>query len=146
MSAKNLMGIAARVALEINPVTSLILKTTEFMIEKSNAVVEEGSIEELKAEAMRQEISLKMAKEQARVSQEIAIARRIDTAEEVTIEEFYDTTGEANLGFKSTEEAISFGVNGSGKHVTKRVYKFKGWHDIGLENAENLKETYEVND
>ncbi|WP_186424139.1 hypothetical protein [Lacrimispora celerecrescens] len=136
MSAIDIVGIAARVALEINPVTSLILKATESAIEKSNAVVEKGSIEELKAEAMRQEISLKMAKEQARVSQEIAIARRIDTAEEVTIEEFYDTSGDANVGLKSTGEAVSFGVNGSGKHVTKRVYKFKGWHDIDLENVE----------
>lgn len=146
MSAMSIMEIAARVALEMNPVTSLILKATESTIEKSNAVMEKGSIEELKAEAMRQEISLKMAKEQARVSQEIAIARRIDTAEEVTIEEFYDTSGEGNVGLKTSQEAVSFGVNGSGKYVTKRVYKFKGWHEIDLENAGNLKETYEVND
>lgn len=84
-----------------------------------------------------------MAEDQAKVAQEIAIARRIDTAEEVTIEEFYDTSGEAGIGLNSNGENISLGVNGSARRVTKRIYTFKGWRDGGLEAMNSLKETVE---
>lgn len=133
----------ASIALGLNPVTSLILAATEKAIKKSDEITENGNIEALKDEAMRQEISLKMAREQARVSQEIAIARRIDTAEEVSIEEYYDTSGEGGIGLKSTEAGISLGINGSGKQVVKRVYKFKGWHAIELVSDNNLVKSIE---
>lgn len=137
---RKIMEKSARAAMQINPLTNLVLEATERAIKNSNDVTKSGDIEELKAEAMRQEITLKMAKEQARVSQEIAIARRIDTADEVIIEEFYDTSGDAGLGLKSNGQDISIGLNGSGKLVTKRVYRFKGWRDIELDDDYTLND------
>jgi len=43
---------------------------------------------------MRQELEGRIAEYQARVAQEVAIAKRIDNALEVENEEFYDTSGE----------------------------------------------------
>lgn len=67
-----------------------------------------------------------MAERQAKVAQEVAIARRIEMAEEVEIEEFYDTSGEGNVGASTDGESVSLGLQGKGKHVVRRVYRFKG--------------------
>lgn len=83
----------------------------------------------MQQEAAKQEISLKMAELQARVAQEVAIARRIDTAEEVSIEEYYDTSGKGGIGVVAEGESTSAGISGSGKRVSKRVYTFKGWSE-----------------
>jgi hypothetical protein len=141
---KGIIQTTSKMVLSMNPVTSLILEATEQAINNSSAVAKKGDLEEMKNEAMRQEISLKMAKEQAKVSQEIAIARRIETAEEVTIEEYYDYSGEGGIGLKSDGKDISLGINGSGKNVTKRVYTFKGWHNDGVETTKISNEKCEA--
>lgn len=69
---------------------------------------------------------MKMAEAQARVAQELALASRIETAEEVEMEEYYDTSGEGSLGVQATEGALSLGASGSGRKVSKRVFRFKG--------------------
>lgn len=128
-----------------SPLTWLVVDATEKVIEKSSNVANKGDIEEMKQEALRQDISLKMSEAQAKVAQEISIARRIDTAEEVIIEEFYDTSGEGGIGVNLNAEGASAGISGSGRRVTKRVYTFKGWRDGGLEAVEKLFEK-EVNE
>ena len=121
-----------------NPLTWLVVDTAEKVIKRSNTVADSGNLEDIKQEALRQEISLKMSEYQAKVAQEIAIARRIDTAEEVIIEEYYDTTREGGLGVKLEGESISAGLSGSGRRVSERVYTFKGWRDGGLETVERI--------
>ncbi|HEY5561983.1 MAG TPA: hypothetical protein VIK72_09570 [Clostridiaceae bacterium] len=133
-TSKNIMKFTS-------PLTWLVVEATEKAIGKSNAVIEIGNIDEINKEAFRQEIISRMAKDQAKVAQEVAIARRIDTAEEVTIEEFYDTSGEGGIGLSSKDNNLSLGATGSGRHVTRRIYTFKGWRDGGLEVMDSLKET-----
>ena len=66
-----------------------------------------------------------MAEAQARVAQELAIAKRIEVAEEVEMEEFYDYSGEASLGLKADKQSVSLGAGASGRRVSKRIYRFK---------------------
>lgn len=67
-----------------------------------------------------------MAEAQARVAQEVAIARRIETAEEVEMEEFYDYSGEGHIGAKSDGQFLSLGAGGAGRRISRRVYRFRG--------------------
>lgn len=137
---KAIWNVSKNVLMVTSPITWLVVDATEKAIEKSNAVANKGDIEEMKQEALRQEISLKISEAQAKVAQEISIARRIDTAEEVIIEEFYDASGEGGIGVNLKGESVSAGISVSGRRVTKRVYTFKGWRDGGLEAVEKLLE------
>jgi len=85
----------------------------------------------LRDEEARQEIALRMVERQAKVAQELAIARKIELADEVEIEEFYESSAEGNVGAKVDDSAISLGASGKGNRVTRRVYRFKG-HAAGL--------------
>lgn len=113
----------------LNPTGYLISKAIEatvntFTAEAENASSSTSQLEEL---ALRQEIEARVLKEQARIEQELAIARRIDNAEEVEIEEYYDTSGEGALGLKGDDKGVTVGASGGGKRVVKRIYKFKGY-------------------
>lgn len=79
----------------------------------------------LNDEAMRQKIELSMAEMQAKVAQEVAIARRIEEADEVEIEEYYEGALEATAGLQTDGSNFSLGVGGKGSRVTKRIYRFK---------------------
>jgi len=81
----------------------------------------------LEEEAKKQNIVMEFQAHQARVAQEIAIAERIAASNEVVIEEYYDVFGKGNAGVKADSEAISLGVSGEGRRVTKRVIRFSGW-------------------
>ncbi len=65
---------------------------------------------------------------QARVAQEIAIAKRIESAAEVEIEEYYDNSGKGSAGLSVNAETQtgSMGLSGENRRVSKRVYRFKG--------------------
>ena len=80
----------------------------------------------LELNAKKQELNIALAEAQARVAQELAIARRIEVAEQVEIEEFYDLNGDANLGVQGKGKAIALGLTASGQRVSKRIYKFTG--------------------
>jgi len=126
-----------------NPLLSIIVAATEKAIDKGLVATESGDIQKLQIEAQLQEIALRMSEFQAKVAQEVAIARRIDTAEEVEIEEFYDVSGKGNIGITAKTEGEGFvaglGVAGEGRRVTKRIYRFKGWRDGGPEIVEQIK-------
>lgn len=84
--------------------------------------------EELSEDAVKANIQSSVLQEQAKVEQELSIARRILIAEEVEIEEFYDTSGNGGLGIKKeVESGLTVGAHGSGRKITKRVIKFKGF-------------------
>lgn len=94
----------------------------------------------------RQEINSKFLKAQGKVAQEFAIARRINTAEEVKIEEFYNTSGSGEVGVSANEDGAFVGAQGSGEKVTKRVYTFKGYREGGLEVFEDFLEKQNENE
>jgi hypothetical protein len=95
----------------------------------SQAVVETGDIQKIRAEATIQELNGVISESQVKILQELAIARRIDTAEEVEIEEFYDTQGKGKAGLSSGDEGFNLGLAGEGRRVTKRIYRFKGYRE-----------------
>jgi hypothetical protein len=109
-----------------NPLGFLIEKISESTANSTNDSNKNQSIEDLQLSARKQELQMQMAEAQAKVAQEIAIAKRIELAEEVEIEEFYDTSGEGNLGLKADAKSVALGASGSGRKVTKRIYKFSG--------------------
>lgn len=81
---------------------------------------------ELNEDATKAEIESRILLSGAKVEQELAIARRIDSAEEVEIEEYYDTSGKGNVGLNTDGSTFSAGVSGEARKVTKRIIKFKG--------------------
>lgn len=84
---------------------------------------------QLSDEAQKAELQSLVFQSQAKVQQELAIARRILAAEEVEIEEFYDGSASAELVVKASTEKVSLGLNGEGRKITKRVIKFKGFNN-----------------
>lgn len=114
------------VKMALNPSGYLIQKMMNRNVESFSESSDKSTIQKLKEDALREEIKATVLQNQAKVEQELAIARRIDSAEEVEIEEYYDLSGNAGAGFKTEGEAVSLGLNGEGRKVTKRVIKFKG--------------------
>ncbi len=113
----------------ISPVGFLIKKLmdTSDDVDKQIIAKKKLTIAELEEEARRQEIKMDLLAAEAKAAQEIAIARRIEQAFEVEIEEFYDVSGEGSAGVKTDGQMYSVGLSGSGKRVTRRVFKFNGF-------------------
>lgn len=128
--------IAKQALITTNPLLSLVINTAEKAITKSEEVTKSGSIQQISDEVTRQELTLRITEAQARVAQEVAIARRIDNAEEVEIEEFYDAAGEGGVGLKGSEQGVTVGLHGNGRRVSRRVYRFKGWREEELPQSE----------
>ena len=84
-------------------------------------------LEELETEARREEIIQRIAEARARVEQELAIARRLETATVVEIEETFDYRGDGRVGLQVEGKEVNLGLNGSGAKVYKRTYRFSGW-------------------
>lgn len=134
MSAKD------KILFALNPQFYAIGKGTEIAIEKiqNMANKEDSTIEMLREEATRQEIIAQVSEAQAKVTQELAIAQRINTAETVEIEEFYDTSGKGGINANVNEAGLTGGLSGEGRKVTKRIYKFSGWHSGATEVFEKM--------
>jgi len=113
-----------------SPASFLIAKAVEKGVEAFANDEENSTIQALQEEEIRQNIQSRVLQEKARVEQELAIARRIESADEVEIEEYYDNSGKGNLGLKGDEAGIALGVSGEGRRVSKRIYKFKGCTSI----------------
>ncbi len=124
MSLKDTAIVAAKIY--INPIGYLVEKVAESAVDSTKDDSNKKSIEELQLFAKRQELQMQMAEAQAKVAQELAIAKRIEIAEEVEIEEFYDLNGEGSIGLKADEKGITAGASASGRRVSKRIYKFRG--------------------
>ena len=122
MSSAIDIGIAV-----LNPTAFLLKKLAGKVVSSSKDDLHSMPLSDLEVEAQKQSIEMAMARAQAKVAQELAIARRIEVAEEVEIEEFYDASGEGNLGVRAGETGFTVGAGGAGKRVTKRVYKFRGF-------------------
>lgn len=112
----------------INPVGWIVAEGAEKAAQMVSKASDKG-IDQLKIEIDKQNLQMQFAQQQARIAQELAISRRIENAEEVEIEEFYDTSGKGNAGasFDSSSQTAFAGIAAEGRRVTKRVYHFKGW-------------------
>lgn len=84
---------------------------------------------ELAAEQRRAELETQIHQARARAAQELALAERILTATEIEVEEYYEGHGEGGLGLNANvaTETVSLGAHGSGRKVTRRVVRLKGW-------------------
>jgi hypothetical protein len=105
---------------------SVIAELAANLVSRAKAVKVDGPLPDLRAETERQELAARIAESQARVAQELAIARRIENAAEVIMEEFYDYSLEGKAGVQADATKISAGIGGSNKKVSKRIYRFKG--------------------
>ncbi|MCG5105038.1 hypothetical protein [Oceanobacillus alkalisoli] len=125
----------------LEPLTSLLVQELAKSIKKSSSITEQGDLSKLENEARLQEIENRISEYQARVAQELAIAKRIETAAEVEIEEFYDNSGSGGVGLQSgSEGGFNLGVNGNGRKVTKRIYRFNGVIGSEIEGKDILVE------
>lgn len=139
MDVNDIAKTSLKVLKYTNPLTWAIVETVEKSIEKTNEESSNVNVEDLQKMALKQKIKMQMAESQAKVAQEIAIARRIDTAEEVIVEEYYEGEGEGKVGLNAEEGSVSLGLSGAGRRISKRVYTFKGWRDGGLEGLDKIQ-------
>ena len=91
---------------------------------------EPAGIDELRVETERRELEMRMSEAEARVAQELAIARRIETAHEVEMTEYFEYAGKGHVGVSAEGETFSIGAGGSGRRVSKRKFVFKGHPDL----------------
>lgn len=115
------------VKITLNPTGYLIEKVINRNVQEFSDNSVKSNLQELKEHALREEIKSSVLQNQAKVEQELAIARRIENAEEVEIEEYYDLSGNGGVGLKGDDKGVTLGVNGEGRKVTKRIIKFKGY-------------------
>lgn len=110
-----------------NPLIGMAVSAAESAYDAVKTAENKG-VSELKDELAKQELKLQFETQQARVAQELAIARRIDGALEVEIEEFYEGSGKGAGGLQVDLTANTGTLGGSGetRKVTKRIYRFKG--------------------
>lgn len=119
------------------PIPLAIYEISKIATDRIAKASESGNIDELKNTIAEQKLKLDFAKYQAQIEQELAIARRIDNAEEVEIEEYYELSGESKAGLNASQQSsISVGLSANGSKVTKRIYRFKSKQEI-TNNNEN---------
>lgn len=109
---------------------TLLTESLVASIQNSKIVSERRNIAELENEEQLQEVQHRISEYQARVAQELAIAQRIENAEEVEIEEIYDNFGTGGIGVQSTDGGLNVGIHGNGRKVVKRIYRFKGLNGV----------------
>lgn len=135
------MADAWKVAAKIagGPLIGLIIDNVEASSKSMNDASEKN-LDSLREEAAKQQIKMDYSQHQARVAQELAIAKRIENATEVEIEEYYDNSGKGSAGLNINAETQtgSLGLSGENRRVSKRIYRF-----TGIANKE--AETYEQN-
>ncbi|MEC0304739.1 hypothetical protein, partial [Terribacillus saccharophilus] len=110
----------------MSPLSGMLADVVVESYTKFRKKKETATAEELREDAEKETLEYRVTEEYAKVIQEIAIAKRIESAVEVEIEEFYDYSGEATAGFKKGKASSNLGLTGNGKKVQKRIYRFKG--------------------
>lgn len=143
MDSKKAVSLASGAAAILVPggfiVAPVVAAISAALASSQNEIkdAEGKSLESLETEARKQQIVMDFQAHQARVAQEISIAQRIASSEEVEIEEYYDASGKGNAGLASEDMNVSLGLSGEGRKVTKRVIKFKG---CGANAVDDLSE------
>ncbi|MEL7935848.1 hypothetical protein [Pseudomonas delhiensis] len=135
MTKKNFTEIAGDVAYELFvPGYVKVIRSAMSDSQGDIRTAEAKGISELEMEAAKQKIIMEFQAHQARVSQEVAIAERISTSNEVEITEYYDASGKGHAGLSANEGSITAGMGGEGRKVTHRVIKFSGFCKADTEN------------
>ena len=124
MAISTILETAMKIA--TGGLTGVILETTVDLVRKGSERTMEEPLEKLREDTERQKLGMEMAQAQARVAQELAIARRIEAAADVQIEEYYEYAGEGALGLKADGKSLTLGASGSGQRVSKRIFRFTG--------------------
>lgn len=127
-----------------NPLILQMVEQGEKAAKEITAAANKG-LAPLEEEAAKQTLRLQLDQQRARVEQELAIARRIDNAEEVEIEEIYNISGKGNLGVTADakSQTATIGLGAEARHVAKRIYRFKGWRLVESESDMPLELTAE---
>lgn len=118
--------VAHKALYVVSPLLARLMEVTTGSTANTEKAAAGGDIDELRREAERQEITMRMAERQAKVAQELALASRIESALEVEMEEFFDISGGGSVGVSSEGSTITAGLSGHGQKVTKRIFRFKG--------------------
>lgn len=126
MEPNSLIKTAIEVLMRTSPLISPIVQVLVDSAKDIEIASETGEIVKLEEEGRRQTISLEMARLQAQVAQEAAIAHRIEHAEEVEIEEYYENDASAGLSGSTDGMSAELSLGGRGRRVTKRIYRFTG--------------------
>ena len=103
-----------------------IYKMVEHSVKEADAASDSPDLESLRIVEAKQELKMRMAERQAKAMQELAIAHRIQTAEQVEIEEYYDYSGEGSVGLSATSETLGLSASGKGSRVVRRICRFTG--------------------
>ncbi len=106
--------------------TQTLYEALNIRIKDFSEDTEQSKLSVLEEESVKEDIRARVLQNQAKAAQEMAIARRIEDAEEVEIEEYYDISGEGHVGAKASSEGVNLGASAEGRKITKRVIKFKG--------------------
>lgn len=121
------MSTVPKLAWEIFKITNPLLAVVTVAIEALDKSGNTSDQKTLSAEAELQDLRARMAQAAARTAQEVAIARRIEGATVVEIEEYYEGHGEGHAGLKTEGNTLTVGASGSGRRITKRIYRFRGF-------------------
>lgn len=121
MTNEDMKKLAKMTLWTVNPFAAILVETSKFAVD--SYMKDDQS--NLQKELEKQRIALEFAQIQAKINQELAIAKRIEDAEEVEIEEYYDISGKGDMGLQANEEGIKLGLSAEGNKVTKRIYRFK---------------------
>jgi ribosomal protein L3 len=128
MNKRSISEIAGNVAFELFvPDYVKVLRNALSDSQGDIKKAESKGVAELELEVAKQKIVMEFQVHKARVSQEIAIAERISTSDEVEIIEYYDISGKAQAGITAQESSITAGIGGEGRKVTHRTIKFSGF-------------------
>ncbi|HDR0612716.1 hypothetical protein [Pasteurella multocida] len=115
-------------------ITNIVVNTAiSLLLDKFKNSNGNETVDHLLEERKKNEIKMDMAAAEAKVLQELAIARRIELAQDVQIEEYYDLEGKGNLGVEVKKDGVGLGILGAGKRVSKRIFKFNGVNSELLE-------------
>ncbi len=110
----------------IFPIHSLIYENIKNSPVIAESILEGENLIKLKAELNRKRAEAEMNELNAKVSQELAIAYRIENAIDVEIEEYYENGGSVNGSANIDKNSAVVSLGGDNKKIVKRVYKFKG--------------------
>ena len=123
---KEKINTAAKILIPGYGIASLITETIIGSSKKSQSIIDNGNEIEIEKEIKRRTAETKILEMEAKISQEVAIAKRIENAIDVEIEEYYEGSGSGKIGASKDEKGINLGVSGEGRKIAKRIYKFKG--------------------
>ena len=134
MTKKSLVDVAGGIAYELFvPGYVKVIRSVMSDAQEDIKTAEAKGFPELEKEVAKQKILMEFQSHQARVSQEVAIAERIATSNEVEITEYYDTSGKGHVGINANETSITAGASGEGRKITHRVIKFSGFNATSTE-------------